>query len=81
VVQGLRLERLDEMVDELRVLRRIEILDPQRALDLGDALLGDEDRLVLLVELEVGARGLRRALRVARVRTMPSSETAMLSRR
>ena len=70
VVQRLRLERLHEMVDELRVLRRVEILDPQRALDLGDALLGDDDRLVLLVELEVGAGGLGRALRVARVRTM-----------
>ncbi len=34
VEERLRLERLDEVVDELRVLRRVEVVDPQRALDL-----------------------------------------------
>ena len=70
VVERLGLQRLHEMVDELRVLRRIEVVDPQRALDLRDALLGDGDRLVLLVVLEVGAGGLGRALRVAGMRAM-----------
>ena len=68
VVERLRLQRLDEVVDELRVLRRVEVLDPQRALDLLDALLGDGDRLVLLVVLVVGAGGLGGALRIAGVR-------------
>src|SRR5581483_3548125 len=70
VVERLRLERLDEMVDELRVLRRVEVVDPQRALDLRDAGLGDADRLELLVVLVVGAALLRVALRVARGRAM-----------
>ena len=53
------------MVDELRVLRRVEVLDPDRALDLLHALRRDADRLELLVELEVGAGVLGRSLRVA----------------
>ena len=63
--ERLRLQRLDGVIDELRVLRRVEVVDPQRALDLRDALLRDRDRLVLLVVLVVGARGLGGALRVA----------------
>ena len=66
VVQRLGFERLDEVVDELRVLRRVEVVDPQRALDLLDAVLRHADRLELLVELEVGAGVLGCALRVAR---------------
>ena len=34
LVERLRLQRLHEMVDELRVLRRVEVLDAERALDL-----------------------------------------------
>ncbi len=59
------LERLDEVVDELRVLRRVEVVDPQRALDLLDAVLRDADRLELLVVLVVGADLLGMSLRVA----------------
>jgi len=70
VIERLRLECLVEVVDELRVLRRVEVLEPQRALDLLHAQLGGGDRLVLLVELEVGARSLGGALRVARARAV-----------
>ena len=68
VVQRLRLQRLREMVDHLRVARVVQILHPQRALDLLDALLGHGDGLVLLVELVVRARVLGGALRVAGMR-------------
>ena len=68
--ERLRLQRLDEVVDELRVLRRVEVLDPQRALDLRDALLGDGDGLVLLVVLVVDADLLGVPLRVARARAV-----------
>src|SRR3954452_14798702 len=66
VVERFRLEGLVEVVDELRVLRRVEVVDPQRALDLRHALRRHAHRLELLVELEVGAGGLGRSLRVAR---------------
>jgi len=56
------------VVDELRVLRRVEVVDAQRTLDLRDALLGDRDRLELLVVLVIGSGRLGRALRVAWVR-------------
>ena len=65
VEERLRLERLDEVVDELRVLRRVEVVDPQRALDLLDAVLRDADGLELLVVLVVGADLLGVSLRVA----------------
>jgi hypothetical protein len=45
--------------------RRVEVLDPDRALDLLHALRRHSDRLELLVELEVGSRLLGRSLRVA----------------
>ena len=64
------LERLDEVVDELRVLRRVEVVDPQRALDLLDAVLRDADGLELLVVLVVGADLLGVSLRVAGRRAM-----------
>ena len=64
LVEGLRLQRLDEVIDELDVLRGVQVVDPQRALDLLDALLGRRDRLELLVVLVVGARRLGRPLRI-----------------
>ena len=70
LVERLRLQRLHEMVDELRVLRRVEVLDAQCTLDLRDARLGDGDGLVLLVVLVVGAGFLGCALRVARARAV-----------
>src|SRR5579862_4717438 len=70
LVERLRLQRLVQMVDELRVLRRVQVVDAERALDLGDTLLGGGDRLVLLVELVVGADLLGVALRVARFRAV-----------
>src|SRR5581483_7143889 len=71
LVERLRLQRLDRVVDELRVLWRVQVLDAQRALDLGDTLLGERDGLVLLVVLVVDAELLRVPLRVARARTVP----------
>ncbi len=65
LVERLGLERLVEVVDELRVFGRVEVVDPDRALDLLQALRRDADGLELLVELEVGAGVLGRALRVA----------------
>ena len=53
LVQRLGLQRLDQMVDEVAVLGAVEVVDPQEALGLGDALLGHRDGLVLLVELVV----------------------------
>jgi hypothetical protein len=54
LVEGLRLQRLDQMVDELRVSRVVEVLDLERALDLLDRLLHGRDRLPLLVVRVVG---------------------------
>ena len=68
VVERLRLERLVQVVGELRVARVVEVVDPQRALRLLDRAVHRRDRLVLLVELVVGAGGLGRALRVAWLR-------------
>ena len=53
LVQRLGLQRLDQMVDERPVLGLVEVVDAEKLLRLGDALLGDRHRLVLLVELEV----------------------------
>ena len=61
LVERLGLERLDQVVDELRVLRLVEVLDPERALDRLDGGLARRDRLELLVELVVAVvLGLRR---------------------
>ena len=56
LVERLGLQRLLEVVDEVAVLGAVEVLDAEEALGLGDALLGDRDVLVLLVELEVEVR-------------------------
>src|SRR5215216_976564 len=53
LVERLRLERLDEVIDELRVLRRVEVFDPERALDRLDCGLPRRHGLELLVELVV----------------------------
>src|SRR5262249_57598547 len=49
LVEGLRLERLDQVIDELDVVRAVEVVDPERALDLLDPGLGRRHSLVLLV--------------------------------
>src|SRR5206468_5223325 len=54
LVERLRLERLDQMVDVLDVLRRVQILDPERALDLLDPAGERRDGLELLVVGVVG---------------------------
>src|SRR6266511_36300 len=56
LVERLGLERLDQMVHELRVAWVVEVLDPERALDLRDRSLARRDRLVLLVVLVVDVR-------------------------
>src|SRR6266545_11277 len=56
LVERLGLEPLDQVVDELRVARVVEVLDPERALDLRDRPLARRDRLVLLVVLVVDVR-------------------------
>ena len=53
LVERLRLERLDQVVDELDVPGAVEVVDPQRALDLFDPRLGRRYGLVLLVVEEV----------------------------
>jgi hypothetical protein len=41
------------VIDEVAVLRAVQMVDAEEAFGLGDALLGDGDGLVLLVELVV----------------------------
>ena len=53
LVERLGLQRLDQVVDELRVPRVVEVLDPERALDGLDRRLARRDRLELLVVLVV----------------------------
>ncbi len=53
LVQRLRLQRLVQVVDEVAVLGAVEVVDPEEALGLGDALLGHRHGLVLLVDLVV----------------------------
>ena len=53
LVQRLGLQRLDQVVDEMAVLGAVQVVDAHEPLGLGDALLGDRDGLVLLVELVV----------------------------
>ena len=56
LVQRLGLQRLDQVVDHVAVLGAVEVVDPEEALGLGDAPLGDGDGLVLLLELVVEVR-------------------------
>jgi hypothetical protein len=56
LVQRLRLQRLVQMVHELDVPRVVEVLDPERALDLLDRALLRSHRLELLVVGVVGVR-------------------------
>ncbi len=56
LVQRLGLQRLVQVVDQRPVLGAVEMLDAEEALGLLDALLGDRDRLVLLVVLVVVVR-------------------------
>ena len=53
LVERLGLQRLVEVVDERAVLGAVEVVDAEELLGLRDALLGDRDGLVLLVELVV----------------------------
>ena len=53
LVERLRLHRLDQVVDELRVAGVVEVLDPEGALDRVDGRLARRDRLELLVVLVV----------------------------
>ena len=55
LVERLRLQRLDQVVDELDVGRVVEVLDLEGALDLVDRGLRGRDGLVLLVVEVVGA--------------------------
>ena len=55
LVERLRLQRLDQVVDELDVARVVEVLEPERALDGVDRRLRRRDGLVLLVVEIVGA--------------------------
>ncbi len=55
LVERLRLQRLGQVVDELDVPRVVEVLDPERALDLLDRVLARRDGLELLVVDEVAA--------------------------
>src|SRR5205085_94773 len=66
VVQRLRLQRLDHVVDELRVPGVVEVLDPEGALELRHTGLGRRDRLVLLVVLVVRVGMLALLQRVVR---------------
>ena len=56
LVERLGLQRLVQVVDQRAVLGAVEVVDAEEALGLLDALLGDRDRLVLLVELVVVVR-------------------------
>ena len=56
--ERLRLQRLVQVVHVLHVAGVVEVLDPERALDLVDRGLGRRDRLELLVVEVVGARAL-----------------------
>ena len=56
VVERLCLQRLREVVDELDVARVVEVVDPERALDLLDAARQWRDGLELLVVRVVGVR-------------------------
>ena len=55
-VEGLGAQSLHQVVDQRAVGLLVEVVDVERLLDLGDALLGDGHRALLLVDLVVGAR-------------------------
>ena len=67
LVERLRLERLRQMVDELDVARVVEVVDPERALDLVEGRLRRRDGLELLVVEVVRARELRLVLALHRL--------------
>ena len=52
-VEGVRLQRLDQVVDEVAVDVEVEVLDAERLLDLVDAALGGRGGAVLLVDVVV----------------------------
>ena len=64
LVERLRLQRLDQVVDEAAVLAEVEVVDADELLGPFDALLGRRDGLVLLVEFVV-VLGLGGVLRFA----------------
>ncbi len=53
LVQRLRLQRLEQVVDHVAVLGPVQVVDAEEPLRLRDAALGHRDGLVLLVELVV----------------------------
>ena len=53
LVQRLRPQSLDQVIDEMAVLGPVQVVDAEEPLGLRDALLGDRDGLVLLVDLVV----------------------------
>ena len=67
LVERLRLERLRQVVDELDVARVVEVVDPERALDLVERGLRGRDGLELLVVEVVGARELGLVLALHRL--------------
>ena len=71
LVERLRLQRLDQVVDEVAVLGEVEVLDAEELLGLRDAALGGRDGLVLLVVLVVVVGLARRRCRASSWR--PSS--------
>ena len=80
LVQRLGAQRLVQVVDQGAVLGAVQVVDAEEALGLGDAALGDRDRLVLLVELvvEVGDELLLlpRVHPLGRLARLPSSAPA-----
>ena len=67
LVERLRLERLRQVVDELDVARVVEVVDPERALDLVERRLRRGDGLELLVVEVVRARELGLVLALHRL--------------
>ena len=67
LVERLRLERLRQVVDELHVARVVEVVDPERALDLVERRLRRRDGLELLVVEVVRARELGLVLALHRL--------------
>ena len=67
LVERLRLQRLDQVVDEENVARVVEIVDPERPLHLGDGRLRRRDGLELLVVEVVGTRELGLVLALRRL--------------
>ena len=74
LVERLRLQRLDEVVDEVAVLGEVHVLDAEELLGLLDAALGDRDRLVLLVGLVVEVGDVLLRLRLEPLRLLAGLE-------